>query len=281
MTNPLIDAETLAMQLDACVVVDCRHDLMNPSAGLTAYQAGHIPGAYFLSQDTDLAGNKTGTNGRHPLPNTNELAQKLRARGLSEGKLLVAYDAHGGLFASRMWWLARWLGHAKVAVLDGGINAWQALKLPLSTEAPALRDVNASHAPFGTPLEEAVAIEQVQASLGQTNQWIVDARAPERYRGEVEPIDPVAGRIPGAVNRPHGLSLRPDGRFKPAEVLAHEWKAFLRGRDPSAVVHQCGSGITACHNQLSMHAAGLNGARVFIGSWSQWCADSSRPVERG
>ena len=270
----LISVDELATRIDDCVVIDCRHELTDPTAGPAAYARGHIPGARFLHQDHDLAGPKTGRNGRHPLPAREALAERLRACGLRAGQQLVAYDAHGGMYAARLWWLARWLGHAPVAVLDGGLPAWERERLPLSTETPAPRagDFQASAA-----LTRDVDAARIAAG-GLT---VIDARAGERYRGEVEPMDPVAGHIPGALNRPFALNLRPDGRFKPAPVLATELGALLAGRDPALVVHQCGSGVTACHNLLAAALAGLPEGALYPGSWSEWCADPARPVATG
>ena len=274
----LISADELAGAIDHCTVIDTRHDLLDPAVGPAAYEAGHIPGASFLHQDHDLAGAKTGRNGRHPLPEREALAAKLRAAGLARGRQLVAYDAQGGMFAVRLWWLARWLGHAQVAVLDGGIEAWTRAGFPLSAEAPAKRQGDFA---IGESLVAEVDAGTVLANVAQRGRMVVDARAPERYRGEVEPLDPVAGHIPGAVNRPFQQNLRPDGRFKPAQVLRQEFDALLGGRPPESLIHHCGSGVTACHNLLAMELAGLPGGALYPGSWSEWCADPSRPVALG
>ncbi len=274
----LISADELGTAIDRCVVIDCRHDLLKPQAGIDAYTEGHIPGARFLSQDTDLAGAKTGSNGRHPLPDRDTLAARLRACGLGKGQQLVCYDGHGGMYAARLWWLARWLGHAPVAVLDGGLDAWRRERLPLSTETPNPAAGDFAAAPS---LAREVDAGLILRSLGSSQLLVIDARAPERYRGEVEPIDPVAGHIPGALNRPFALNLRPDGRFKPGPALRAEMATLLAGRDPASVIHQCGSGVTACHNLLAMAVAGLEEAALYPGSWSEWCADPARPVARG
>jgi thiosulfate/3-mercaptopyruvate sulfurtransferase len=274
----LISAEELAGAIDRCVVVDCRHDLLNPSFGPTAYAAGHVPGAFFMHQDTDLAGEKTGRNGRHPLPPREAMAQRLRAAGLSDGQQLVAYDQQGGMFAVRLWWLARWLGHPEVTVLDGGYDAWTRAGFPVSTEVPAARSGALTIRP---PLVPQADVDEVVAQIGGGRRLVVDARAAERYRGEVEPMDPVAGHIPGAVNRPFQQNLRPDGRFKPGPVLRAEFDALLAGRSPRELIHHCGSGVTACHNLLAMELAGLPGGALYPGSWSEWCADPARPVATG
>jgi thiosulfate/3-mercaptopyruvate sulfurtransferase len=278
---PLISAETLASHLDECLVIDVRHDLVKPAWGLEAYRASHIPSAHFLSQDTDLAGQKTGRNGRHPLPDANTLALTLTRLGLKPGKRLVAYDTSGGSFAARLWWLSRWLGHEEVSVLDGGLAAWEKLKLPLSSEIPLPVNPQASAPAFQiTPKETPLRVEAIEAGLPASQWLIVDARAAQRYRGEMEPIDPVAGHIPGAINRPFALNLREDGRFKPEPVLRAEFLALLAHQGERALVHQCGSGVTACHNMLALAAAGLPTGQLYAGSWSEWCADPARPIAK-
>ena len=274
----LISAEELGVAIDRCVVIDCRHDLLKPQAGIEAYTEGHIPGARFLSQDTDLAGPKNGRNGRHPLPERDALAARLRACGLNRDQQLVAYDAHGGMYAARLWWLARWLGHAPVAVLDGGLDAWRRERLPLATEVPGPGSGN--FVPSAS-LTRSVGAPEIESALGSAARLVIDARAGERYRGEVEPMDPVAGHIPGALNRPFASNLRPDGRFKPGPVLHGEFDTLLGGRDPGSVIHQCGSGVTACHNLLAMAVAGHPETALYPGSWSEWCSDPARPVARG
>jgi thiosulfate/3-mercaptopyruvate sulfurtransferase len=274
----LISADELAEVIDRCVVIDVRHDLMVPGAGRTAYDEAHIPGAFFLGQDTDLSGAKNGRNGRHPLPDRDTLAAKLAAAGLEPGRQLVACDAQNGMFASRLWWLARWLGHEAVAVLDGGIDAWKKAGFPVSAEVPAPRQGGFA---ASASLMPDVGVAELLAGIGTDQRLIVDARAPERYRGDTEPLDPVAGHIPGAVNRPVQLNVRPDGRFKPGPVLRQEFEALLGGRAPSGLVHSCGSGISACHNLLAMEYAGLTGSALYPGSWSEWCADPARPVATG
>jgi len=276
----LVSVDELAGAIDRCVVVDCRHDLMDVAAGRRSYDEGHIPSAYFLSLETDLAGPKNGRNGRHPLPDRETLRRRLEQLGLDDDGQLVAYDAHGGAMAVRLWCLARWLGHEKVAVLDGDLRAWRAAGFPVTAEATPLPDRAGSLSANRPPLVSLVDADQVVGMLESPRMLVVDARAPERYAGTVEPLDPVAGHIPGAVNRSYGTNLRPDGRFKPAEVLRDEYLALLAGRDVASVVHQCGSGVTACHNLLAMEHAGLAGARLYPGSWSEWVADPARPVAR-
>lgn len=277
--SPLISALDLAGCIDDCVVIDVRHDLLDPAAGRRGYDAAHIPGAFFLSQDDDLASTKNGRNGRHPLPVRERLAGKLAAAGLSANGRLVAYDAQGGMYAGRLWWLARWLGHERVAILDGGIAAWQRAGFPVTAEASRARPAGNFEAK--APTVNSVDAAQILQAIGQDSLLVVDARAGERYRGETEPMDPVAGHIPGALNRPFAQNLRPDGTFKPAEVLRAEFAALLGERPVASVVHQCGSGVTACHNLIAMEFAGLSGSALYPGSWSEWCSDSSRPTARG
>ncbi|MFT3804866.1 MAG: sulfurtransferase [Burkholderiaceae bacterium] len=274
----LITVEELALRIDGCVVVDCRHALTDASAGRTAYREAHIPGAVFLHQDEDLAGPHGPGLGRHPLPDRGRLLARLREAGLHEGQQLVAYDADSGMMAARLWWLARWLGHRQVAVLDGGLAAWRKAGYPVSrdepTPAPGDLAEHASVAP-------AVDAHRLLDNLPRAELLVVDARAGERYRGEVEPLDPVAGHIPGAINRPQTQNLRPDMTFKPAPVLRAEFEALLGDRPAASIVHSCGSGISACHNLLAMEYAGLAGSALYPGSWSEWVADRSRPVATG
>lgn len=265
------------------VLLDCRFDLADTGAGERAYASGHLPGAHYLHVDRDLSGpqhdEQGRMRGRHPLPEPLAFATLALSLGVDRGVQVVAYDAQGGVYASRAWWLLRWIGHFEVAVLDGGLGAWTQAGGTLDTALPAREP-----APRRTPAEVVAAMPTLQADalLAQLGRLaVVDARAPERFRGEVEPIDPVAGHIPGALNRPFGLNLGSDGRFKPAEALAEEWRSLLGGRAAAEVVHQCGSGVTACHNLLAMEHAGLAGSRLYPGSWSEWCADPARPVARG
>lgn len=204
----------------------------------------------------------------------------MAAHGVTPETLVVAYDASGGMYAAHLWWMLRWLGHDRVAVLDGGWQAWQAAGLPTSTEAAAPVQAGAPVTP-AAPLVGSVDAQAVLDNIARPAFTVIDARAANRYRGEVEPMDPVAGHIPGALNRPNGQNLQADGRFKDAAQLREEFTALLDGRDPGAIVHQCGSGITACHNLLSMEIAGTAGSRLYPGSWSEWCSDPSRPVAKG
>lgn len=277
----LVDPEALAVRLDECVVVDCRHDLLDPRAGLAAYRQGHLPGSFFLSQDDDLAGAKDGRNGRHPLPERAALRARLHSLGLVDGRQLVAYDQNGGNYAARLWWLARWLGHAEVAVLDGGLDAWTRAGLPLAAEPTPLPAGVAGTLGDRPSLAPHVDAHTIATELGTDRRVLIDARTAERYRGETEPIDPIAGHIPGASNRPHGSNLRPDGRFKPAPVLRAEFESLIAGHSSADTIHYCGSGVTACHNLLAMEVAGLAGAALYPGSWSEWISDRSRPIATG
>jgi len=279
-TTMLIDAEKLQQHLGDpdWRIFDVRHDLMDHAAGQRAYAAGHIPGAVFAAIETELSGPKTGRNGRHPLPERARMAEQFRAWGVSNSTQIVAYDAQGGQFAVRLWWLARWLGHTRVALLDGGWPVWLACGGPPSIEPPAERRGNFETHPSLVPLVDAAT---VLANLSTAERLVLDARTPERYRGEVEPIDPVAGRIPGARNRPWQRNVTAELKFRSPAELRAEFDTLLAGRTPDTLVHQCGSGVTACHNVFSMELAGLPGSALYGGSWSEWIADRGRPVERG
>jgi thiosulfate/3-mercaptopyruvate sulfurtransferase len=275
----LISTEALARHLDdpAFVVVDCRHELGDPGAGERAYRAAHLPGARFLHLDRDLSGAKTGRNGRHPLPAVTALAATLGRAGIDASRQVVAYDQSNGVWASRLWWLLKWLGHNAVAVLDGGLDRWR-------LEGRTVTDVVTAPRPATfepEPPAPTASADEILTHLGDDVLLVVDARAPERYRGDVEPIDSVAGHIPGARNRPFGENLAADGTFKSSAQLRAEFEALLGGSPARAVVHQCGSGVTACHNALAMTIAGLPGSRLYPGSWSEWIADATRPVARG
>ncbi|CAG4913004.1 sulfurtransferase [Paraburkholderia gardini] len=271
-------AERLAAAPDSVLAFDCRFDLADTAAGETAWAKEHIPGAQYLHLDRDLSGPKTGSNGRHPLPDRAKFIETLVAYGLTNGKQVVAYDAQGGMYAARLWWLLRWVGHDSVAVLDGGLDAWQAAGQPLTKDAPAKTKGNFTP---GAPLSVTTDTQAIQRNLTTHELMVVDARAPDRYRGENETIDPVGGHIPGALNRFFKDNLTADGRFKPAHSLREEFGALLSTTAPDRVVVQCGSGVTACHNLLAMEIAGLHGASLYGGSWSEWVADPSRPVATG
>ena len=265
----------LAAGAPRVVLLDCSFDLADGSAGARAFAQGHLPGAIYVDLERDLSGAKTGSNGRHPLPSRQALAERAGGWGISPELQVVCYDQQGMPYAARAWWLLRWLGHRAVAVLDGGIGAWLAAGGGLSDEVrPALPQ------PAYPSLAEAMpslGAAELQAQLGQ--RAVLDARAGERFRGEVEPLDAVAGHIPGAHNRCFKDNLQADGRYKPASALRTEFDALRL--DPARLVHQCGSGVTACHNLLAMEIAGMSGTRLYPGSWSEWCADPQRPVARG
>jgi thiosulfate/3-mercaptopyruvate sulfurtransferase len=269
-----VDALRALLHDEHVVLLDCGFDLVDTKAGERAYTQGHLPGAYRADLDRDLSSAKTGRNGRHPLPTRETFARTVAAWGVAPGVAVVCYDDQGGVYAARAWWMLRWLGHASVAVLDGGKGAWLAAGGTLDTALPALH--RAAPYPIGTASMPTVQADQL---LEQTSRTIVDARSAERFRGEVEPLDPVAGRIPGARNRFHKDNLGPDGRFKPAAELRAAFESLQR--DATRVVHQCGSGVTACHNLLAMEHAGLTGSALYPGSWSEWCADPSRPIAKG
>ncbi len=273
----LITATQLLVYPDA-IVFDCRFDLADPAAGAAAYTAGHLPGAHYLHLDQDLSGTKTGRNGRHPLPEPEALLEKLRACGVNNASQVIAYDAQGGMFAARLWWLLRWLGHEAGAVLDGGLPAWQAAGGELTSALPQLGNGTLMQRPS---LQHVVTADDVLANLAHQEFQIVDARAPERFRGENETLDPVGGHLPGACNRFFKDNLQADGCFKNAAQLGNEWRALLQRRTGKETIQQCGSGVTACHNILALEIAGLSGAALYAGSWSEWCADPARPVEKG
>jgi thiosulfate/3-mercaptopyruvate sulfurtransferase len=278
MYRSLISApQLMALQTDATplVLLDCGFDLTDANAGQRAWAEGHLPGARYAHLDHDLAGAKTGRNGRHPLPTRAAFAMKLGHWGIGPDTQVVSYDVQGGPYAARAWWLLRWLGHPAVAVLDGGRAAWLAAGGKLSNETPPVSLAAAYPTrPVGMPSIEAA---ELQSQLGQV--VLLDARAAERYRGDVEPLDPVAGHIPGATNRFFKDNLQADGHFKPATQLRQEFEAL--GVQGKTVVQQCGSGVTACHNLLAMAHAGLGDSTLYPGSWSEWCSDPARPLARG
>ena len=270
----LVSTEDLSVQ-PTWRVFDCRHDLADPDLGERHYRESHIPGARFAHLDRDLSAPKTGRNGRHPLPDPKAFAAWLGTQGLKPSDQVIAYDAGSGAMAARLWWLLRWAGHEAAAVLDGGFSKWIAEGRPVTTEVPRFGSSNYK-LNLGTGL--AVNVAFVESNLN--NVLLLDARAPARYRGEAEPIDPVAGRIPGALNRYNAENLTADGTFKSTVELKQDFLALLGGRPPSEVVNYCGSGVAACHNLLAMEVAGLPGARLYAGSWSEWIADPRRPIAR-
>ncbi|MEK7318209.1 MAG: sulfurtransferase [Pseudomonadota bacterium] len=284
MPTPLITATDLD-QLRAAgkprvVVFDCSFDLTNPAAGRDSYQQGHIPGAYYLHLDNELSGPKTGLSGRHPLPDAELFAARLRVLGVDDDTLVVAYDGQGSMYAARLWWMLRWIGHAAALVLDGGRNAWVAAGLPLEHGATAEPEIGGNLMRRAS-LVKTVDADALVANLSQPSLLVVDARAADRFRGENETLDPVGGHIPGAANRFFKDNLTADGYFKPADQLRADFGQVFAGKAPAQTVMQCGSGVTACHNLLALEVAGLTGAALYPGSWSEWCADPKRPVATG
>ncbi len=276
----LISVAELAQGIDnpGWCVVDCRHDLVNPDFGRDAYAEAHIPGAVFLSLDDDLSGAKTGINGRHPLPAPAKVAERLGELGIGDHTQVIAYDDAGGMYAARLWWMLRWLGHDAAAVLDGGYRSWCDAGHPVTSALP-----QRSPARFEFKARAAMAADATEVLTKFLNRalYIIDARSPDRFRGENEILDPVAGHIPGAWNRFFCDNLGENGRFRPASELRADFAAIIGNLPPDAVIHQCGSGVTACHNLLAMEHAGLAGSRLYPGSWSEWCADPGRPIATG
>lgn len=257
------------------VVFDTRHDLMDADKGRQAYEAGHIPGACFMHTDDDLAGPKTGKNGRHPLPDLDIFAAKMNACGVAPGVQVVVYDDLGGNFAVRLWWMLRWMGHEEVALLDGGWPLWVKEGRPVTKEVPPPRKGAFAPRPH---LGDVVDIDFVDRFREDPSLKLIDARSAERFKGLQEPIDPIPGRVPGAVNRFWKDNLEPDGRFKAAETLRTEFEKLLGSTSAEQSVHMCGSGVTACHNMFALALAGLSPGRLYPGSWSEWCADPARPI---
>lgn len=271
----LISVSELAQHLQdaAFVVFDCRHELTNPEMGTKAYAESHIPGALFAHLDRDLAAPLTGRNGRHPLPDPQAFSAWLSRMGVSGDKQVVAYDNAGGVYASRLWWMLRWMGHRNVAVLDGAWQAWIGAGQPVTQEVRVPRSATFN----GKADQSWVDADYVLDHLQSPDMVLIDARANDRYHGQNETIDPVGGHIPGAQNRFFKDNLTPQGHFKPADQLRAEFTPILAGRSAAQLVSQCGSGVTACHNLLAMEIAGLTGGRLYPGSWSEWIADPRRP----
>ena len=278
----LIGASELAALLASAakpVVIDTSFDLADTEAGEKRFRASHIAGSHYLHLDRDLSAEKTGRNGRHPLPDRAAFARTVARLGIGPDTQVVALDAQGGVYAARLWWMLRWLGHRSVAVLDGGIGAWQRAGGAL-TDLPSPAPVPT---PTGYPDRPSLApsVDAGKVAARPPRQAVLDARSGERFRGEVEPIDPVAGHIPGALNRFHRENLGDGGVFKAPERLREEFGVLLGDRAPGEVIHSCGSGVTACHNLLAMEHAGLAGSLLYPGSWSEWSADPARAIARG
>jgi thiosulfate/3-mercaptopyruvate sulfurtransferase len=259
-----------------CRLIDCRSDLMQPEKGRADYLAGHLPGAVFADLDVDLADPITSTSGRHPLPDTERFRRTLENWGISDDTQVVAYDYANGALAARLWWMLRWMGHERVAVLDGGIAAWNATGGDMQTTVPQFDQTvfNAMPKPeFVATTEEIAAAVEAGTELN-----LVDARDAARFSGQTEPIDTVAGHVPGAINYPLSRNLNDDGTWRTAKELASCWEEVLDGRPVAPLITMCGSGVTACHLVLSAQIAGLAEPRVYVGSWSEWIRDPARPI---
>jgi thiosulfate/3-mercaptopyruvate sulfurtransferase len=277
----LVSTDDLAHHLDDphWIVIDCRFTLTDPAAGRQTYEKGHIPGARYAHLDDDMSAPIGTGTGRHPLPDIEVLAEKLHRWDVGVNKQVVLYDDSFGSIAARLWWLLRWLGHPGVALLDGGYPKWLREKRPVSQEPPACIG-KGSCAKLPEPSVCATADDVLRASRND-DALILDARPERRFSGEYEPLDPVAGQVPGAVNWNYEDNLDIDGTFLPPEALRENYQALLKGRAPYHLIHMCGSGVTACHNVLAMEIAGLSGSRLYVGSWSEWITDPSRPVATG
>ncbi len=272
----IVDASTLNDHLDdpTWLIIDVRHSLADFGLGRKLYEQAHIPGAFFADMERDLAGLKSGTNGRHPLPDPQGFAAFLRALGTNNETQIVAYDAGGDMFAARLWFLSRWIGHDRVAILDGGFSAWQSAGFSTTSELPHQR----MNGDLSIALQSDTALDTAQLTplIGDSAYAILDARAPERFAGDVEPLDPCAGHIPGARNRVFKENFTSDGRMKSPQELRAEYETI--GLPADHIVHQCGSGVSAAVNMLAMELAGLPGSRLYAGGWSEWCADPTRPM---
>lgn len=296
MTTPLIDVTALAKALEEGAtrlmdaratasatpqlrVVDARFSLADPQSGAQLYAQAHLPGALYADLNRDLSDLGRTGHGRHPLPDGDAFAARLGEWGIGPQTRVVVYDAgDGSMAAARLWWLLRLIGHAHVQVLDGGFAAWQAAGLPVTAALPQVSPLPPYPGRFDR--SRIASVEEVQARLKHAPGWLIDARAGERFRGEVEPLDPVAGHVPGAVNRPFALNVH-DGRLRPADDLRAALQPLIGTHAPDEVVLMCGSGVTACHLLLAMDVAGLEGARIYADSWSGWVSDTSRPVATG
>jgi thiosulfate/3-mercaptopyruvate sulfurtransferase len=262
------------------IIIDCRFDLSKPDWGFDNYKINHIPGAFYAHLDNDLSGEKTSKTGRHPLPDKDVFLGKLNYWRIGQNSQVVVYDTVGGAFAARLWWMLKYYGHQQAAVLDGGLQKWMRDGYPVLTgvEAPKGSDIL-----FLPTIDQmrVVTTSEIEKLRSNPAFLIIDARTPQRFRGEIEPIDPIAGHIPGAVNRFHGDNLSIDGTMKPAEILKIVFSKLLNGKSPENVVVYCGSGVTSCHHLLAMEAAGLPGARLYAGSWSEWIRDPTHTIATG
>ncbi len=278
--HPLVDTDTLAERLAEpdWFVVDCRFTLTQSDAGYSAYQRGHIPGARYAHLDDDLAADPGPSDGRHPLPDPDRFAITLGAWGISNSSSVVVYDDASGAIAARLWWLLRWLGHERVAVLDGGLDAWEGNGLPIETATPSWQ---AAHYSPATVRDDWIVTSDDIPQLLESGALLLDARSAERFRGNEEPIDPIAGHVPGAKNLPFTTTLTPAGNVLAPERLKDELSSVLAGRDITDVITMCGSGVTACHVLLALNAAGLGDGRLYVGSWSEWIRNGDRPIATG
>ncbi len=276
MHNTLISTKELSAHLHDpnWIIIDCRFDLAKPDWGFNSYQEAHIPGAGYAHLDHDLAGPLTPNTGRHPLPDVDEMARRLGNWGIGPQAQVVVYDTVSGAFADRLWWLLRFLGHRQVAVLDGGFPKWQRESLPVASGVQTRPPAVFTPQPDWSMVVTAEEVERIRQDPAYC---LIDARAAERYRGEKEPIDPIAGHIPGAVNRFHGQNISPEGVLLPPDVLRAQFQSLIGSTPPENVVVYCGSGVTSIHHILAMELAGLPGARLYLGSWSEWIRDPNRP----
>jgi thiosulfate/3-mercaptopyruvate sulfurtransferase len=276
----LIEVSELHQQLQEThkpLIFDCSFDLVNPHSGYESYLSGHIPGAIYCDLDKDLAGTKNGENGRHPLPSLEQWCKTYAELGITPDHSVVVYDRQGSMFAVRLWWMLKSSGHHKVAVLNGAYGAWLNEAYPTQTEE------NPRQAKKRTelhPFDNLVLVTEVENNLKHQNFTILDARANDRFRGENETLDPAGGHIPGALNRFFKDNLEANGKFKSAEILREEFKAIIKDTPAEKITHQCGSGVTACHNLLAMEIAGLQKSKIYSGSWSEWSANPLRPIEK-
>lgn len=280
MRQPILfSAEQLhtAQQGKACLVVDCRFVLSDPGSGYREYLKAHIPGAVYAHLDDDLSSPVTSMSGRHPLPDAEKFAEFLAQCGWQPGTSLIAYDDAGGSIAARLWWLMKYFGHADAALLDGGLPAWQAAGYAL--ESGRLTTTRTAQCGFKVRSDLVMSTAELLDNFGRSDRILADVRARERYRGEIEPIDPVAGHIPGAVNFPFQRNLSPDGRFRPAQEVRKELLTLSGDQQAGDMVYMCGSGVTACHTIFAAELAGLKEAKLYAGSWSEWIRDPSRPIE--
>jgi thiosulfate/3-mercaptopyruvate sulfurtransferase len=273
--TPLVSANQLEEILNSgenVLLCDCRFDLANPEAGRKAYEESHIPGAIYVDLDQDMSGTKTGSNGRHPLPTPQDWAKTKARLGFAANTLVVAYDKQGSVYASRLWWMLKATGHANVRVLDGGLDAWNGPMGTMPRKPTATSDVIES-----MPYVGLASVSDVVSNLESQKNIVLDARSNDRFHGQNETLDPIGGHIPGAMNHFFKNNLSATA-FKAPEQLFKDFVELLGSKKPSEVIHQCGSGVTACHNLLAMEIAGLKGSRLYAGSWSEWCADPQRPV---